>query len=153
MEAQKKRECQNAARREAAWAKEQAERKVEEEKKLAAAGVAIDLLQSRLDEEEFRSFRRLYKEAGYKFDECLRGTSDAFTSRANVVDGRPRPWEFVTRDGRPWGEDVTGSPAEVAAHNFAATLLKFIPAAEGRDILMCIHFVSPEFVRARQEAA
>ncbi len=24
---------------------------------------------------------------------------------------------------------------------------------EGRDMLMCVHFVSPEFVRVRQEAA
>jgi hypothetical protein len=43
-------------------------------------------------------------------------------------------------------DDVFDARAEA----YKATLPDFV---EGRDMLMCVHFVSPEFVRARQEAA
>ncbi len=43
-------------------------------------------------------------------------------------------------------DDVFDARAEA----YKASLPEFV---EGRDMLMCVHFVSPEFVRARQEAA
>ncbi len=39
---------------------------------------------------------------------------------------------------------------EARAEAYKASLPEYV---EGRDTLMCIHFVSPEFVRARQVAA
>ena len=39
---------------------------------------------------------------------------------------------------------------DARAEAYKASLPDFV---EGRDMLMCVHFVSPEFVRARQEAA
>ena len=39
---------------------------------------------------------------------------------------------------------------DARAEAYKASLPDFM---EGRDLLMCVHFVSPEFVRARQEAA
>ncbi len=39
---------------------------------------------------------------------------------------------------------------EARAEAYKASLPEYV---EGRDTLMCIHFVSPEFVQARQEAA
>ena len=43
-------------------------------------------------------------------------------------------------------DDVFDARAEA----YKASLPDFV---EGRDMLMCVHFVSPEFVRARGEAA
>ncbi len=39
---------------------------------------------------------------------------------------------------------------DARAEAYKTSLPDFV---EGRDMLMCVHFVSPEFVRARQEAA
>ena len=39
---------------------------------------------------------------------------------------------------------------DARAEAYKASLPDFV---EGRDMLMCVHFVSPEFVRAREAAA